>query len=348
MKIIIDGVFNHSGRAFWAFKDIQAHKWNSQYKDFYDNIRFDQNTHYNDGFSYNGWAGHMELVKYNLHNHEIKQHLLGAVQHWVREFDIDGLRLDAADVLNHDFMKELRGLTNSLKSDFFLKGEVVHGNYSQWLDESKLHSVTNYEAYKGLFSSHNDNNYHEIAHTLSRQFGQNGLYRDSPLYNFTENHDVNRLASNLRMQEQLYLTYGMLFTMPGIPSLYYGGEWGALGKRNKEGDHELRPTIHNLLNNKPSPELENAIRRFAQIRHDQEPLRHGDYQQLHVSMTTFAFERKMHNNKIIVAFNNNPDNQTITIPQYHNHTGYDLLNNEKINCGQFEISKYWLRIIKLD
>ena len=91
-------------------------------------------------------------------------------------------------------------------------------------------ATTNYELYKGLYSSHNDRNYFELSHTLKRQFGDDGnggLYRDLPLYTFADNHDVPRIASLLHEPAHLYPLHILLLTMPGVPSLYSTAASGA-------------------------------------------------------------------------------------------------------------------------
>ena len=111
--------------------------------------------------------------------------MFDTVRFWIREFDIDGIRLDCADVLDFDFQKELRWVTSQEKQDFWLMGEVIHGDYARWANQEMLHSVTNYELNKGLWSGHNDHNYFEIAHTIRRQFDENGgIYRGRVLYSF--------------------------------------------------------------------------------------------------------------------------------------------------------------------
>ena len=146
IKVLLDGVFNHVGREFFAFKDVRENKWNSRYKDWFI-INFDGNSCYNDGFWYEGWEGHYELVKLNLDNYEVKQYLLSCVGNWIDEFGIDGLRLDVAYMLNRQFMKELKSYCVSKKSDFFLAGEMIHGNYRDIINNEMLHSATNYECF---------------------------------------------------------------------------------------------------------------------------------------------------------------------------------------------------------
>ena len=243
IKVVLDGVFNHVGRGFWAFQDVLQNRENSRYRDWF-HIDFGGNSNYNDGLWYEGWEGNFDLVKLNLRNEEVIQHIFNAVKGWIEEFDIDGLRLDVAYCLDRDFLKRLRQFTDSQKSDFFIVGETLHGDYNQWMNDEMCHSVTNYECYKGLFSSFNSMNMFEICHSLARQFGPENwtLYKGKHLLSFVDNHDVSRIASNLSNEKHLPLIYAMAFGMPGIPCVYYGSEWGA--KANKsEGDPALRASF---------------------------------------------------------------------------------------------------------
>lgn len=133
------------------------------------NLNFNRKSPFNDTFNYDTWRGCYNLVKLNLCNAEVKEYLFEAVLTWISEFDIDGLRLDCADCLNLDFMRELVSLFKEIKPDFFIMGEVCDNNL--WSKMSMLDSVINYVAYKGLYSSHNDKNYFEITYTLENQFG---------------------------------------------------------------------------------------------------------------------------------------------------------------------------------
>ena len=243
IKIILDGVFNHVGREFWAFKDVQENGRNSRYCNWFVNLNFDSRSPMGDEFNYQSWNGCYDLVKLNLKNQEVLDHLLHAVGAWIDEFDIDGLRLDAADSIDFEFFKALKKFTEAKKDDFWLMGEVIHGDYTRWANPESLDSVTNYECYKGNYSSHNDKNYFEIAHSLNRLFGKGGIYKDLCLYNFADNHDVNRLASTLKIPEHIYNVYTLLFTMPGVPSIYYGSEYGIKGVKGKGTDLPLRPEL---------------------------------------------------------------------------------------------------------
>lgn len=274
LRVVLDAVFNHVGRGFWAFRDVQARKWDSPYKDWF-NISFDGNSTYDDGFWYEGWEGHYELVKLNLRNPAVGDYLLGCVRGWVCDFGVDGLRLDVAYSLDRDFMHRLRALANEISpevgeaaagdasrfvpdaapvrlgGDFVLIGETLHGDYNQIVNDGLLHSCTNYECYKGLYSSFNSTNMFEIAHSLQRQFGGEPwcVYRGKHLLSFADNHDVTRLASILTDPACVRLAYGVLFGMPGIPCVYYGSEWGVTGVKGAHDDFDLRPAFAEPVEN---------------------------------------------------------------------------------------------------
>lgn len=171
IRVVLDGVFNHVGRGFPQFRDVCEKKGDSPYKDWF-NIDFNGNSAYNDGLWYEGWEGHYDLVKLNLKNPAVVDYLLQSVKFWVDTFDIDGIRLDVAYCLDFDFLKRLRRFTDELKEDFFLVGELLHGDYSRWVNPEMLHSATNYECYKGLFSSFNSMNLFEICHSLKNRLGR--------------------------------------------------------------------------------------------------------------------------------------------------------------------------------
>lgn len=299
IKIVLDGVFNHVGRGFWAFKDVQEKKWDSPYKDWF-HINFDGNSYYNDGFWYEGWEGHFELVKLNLKNNDVVEYLFSCIDDWVKEFDIDGLRLDVAYCLDMDFLSKLRSHCDSLKSDFFLVGELMHGDYSRYVTDDKLNSCTNYECYKGLYSSFNSSNMFEITHSLMRQFGPEPwtLYRGKPLLNFLDNHDVERIASILTEKAHLRAAWGLLFGMPGVPVIYYGSEWGMEG-RKADGDAALRPACAAPQ----ETELTQYIAALARARAQSPALRHGGYRQVLQTNRQLIFERACAGGRVLVAVN---------------------------------------------
>ena len=299
LRVILDGVFNHTGRDFFAFRDLREHREGSRYRDWYCRVNFEGNNEYNDGFSYDNWGGYNLLAKLNLRNGEVCDYLLETVRFWVREFDIDGLRLDAADVLDFDFMRRLRALADTVKPEFWLMGEVIHGDYARWANGSTLHSVTNYQLHKALYSGHNDHNYFEIAHTVQRHLDM-GLGRGTLLYSFVDNHDVARIMSKLNRREHFFPVHVLLYTLPGIPSIYYGSEYGIEGRKEYGSDASLRPCLDlEALERGPGDCVE-LVRALGRVRAGEPALRRGDYRQLALTTTQYAFAR----GDVIVTVNN--------------------------------------------
>lgn len=304
IKIVLDGVFNHVGREFWAFKDIQKNGRNSKYCSWFSGLNFDSRSPMGDKFNYESWNGCYDLVKLNLWNGEVVEYLLHAVEFWIDEFDIDGLRLDAADKIIFDFFKELKIFTEKKKDNFWLMGEIIHGDYNRWANKESLDSVTNYECYKGIYSSHNDKNYFEIAYSLNRMFGNGGIYKDLCLYNFVDNHDVNRLASTLKAQEYLYNVYTILYTMPGVPSIYYGSEYGIKAVKGDKTDLPLRPSVDEIENYEDkNNELFDHIEKLGRIRVASEALKNGNYEQVIIKNEQYVFSRTSKNDKIYIVLN---------------------------------------------
>ena len=299
LRVMLDGVFHHVGRGFWAFRDVQEKKWDSPYKDWF-HISFDGDTVYQDGFWYEAWEGCYELVKLNLQNPAVKEYLFGAVREWVREYQIDGLRLDVAYCLDPGFLSDLRRLSDGIKPDFVLVGETLHGDYNRWMNDQACYGVTNYECYKGLYSSFNTGNMHEIGYSLNRQFGAEPwcLYRGKHLMNFADNHDVTRVASILEDKNQLKPLYGLLFAMPGIPAVYYGSEWMAEGEKG-DGDPALRPAFERPKDN----ELTEWIAMLSEAHKSSQALCYGSYRNVLIQPKQLIFERRSEGEQVFAAIN---------------------------------------------
>ena len=328
IKVVLDGVFNHVGRGFSAFLDVLKNRENSLYRDWF-HIDFGGNSNYNDGLWYEGWEGNFDLVKLNLGNPEVVEHIFSAVKSWVEEFDIDGLRLDVAYCLTPDFLRRLRSFTDGLNEEFFLVGETLHGDYNQWMNPQMLHSVTNYECYKGLYSSFNSMNLFEIVHSLLRQFGPENwtLYKGQHLLCFVDNHDVTRIASNLTNARHLPLIYALTFGMPGIPCVYYGSEWGAEAHKS-QGDPALRACFEEPVENA----LSAWISRLAEAKKQSKALNYGSFRSVVLTNKQCIFERKTEDERVMVAINADEE-------EYHAHfdagcgMAVDLITGETHDFG---------------
>ena len=311
IRVVVDGVFNHTGREFFAFQDIAQKRWDSPYRDWYRGVGFDFPSPLGDPFHYEAWQGHFELPCLNLQNPSVRDYLFQAVDFWIREFDIDGIRLDCANVLDFGFMSGLRARTEAMKKDFWLMGEVIHGDYARWLGPSMLHSVTNYELHKSIYSGFNDHNFFEIAHNVRRL---QAIGRE--LYTFVDNHDEDRIASKLRDPAHLAPVYICLYTLPGIPSLYYGGEWAIKGQRTKTSDEALRPALS--MDQEPDLRcpLTSLIKRLGQIHSQEKAFHHGVYRELLLTNRQYAYSRQNEDSLVITVLNNDSQPATISVPVF--------------------------------
>lgn len=329
IKVIFDGVFNHTGRDFFAFKDIQEKRQNSPYVNWYCNVNFSGNTEYNDGFSYENWGGYNLLVKLNQRNPDVQNYICDVIRFWVSEFDVDGIRLDAADVLDFDFMKQLRRTAEEVKPDFWLMGEVIHGDYSRWVNGSTLHSVTNYALHKALYSGHNDHNYFEIAHTV--KYLQN--MGDLDLYNFVDNHDVERIYTKLSNKAHFAPVHVLLYTLPGVPSIYYGSEFGIEGRKERTSDDSLRPALNladyaDAVEKNPCTAL---IAALGKVRQNTPALNYGSYAELMLTNRQYAFARDLDGVRVIVTVNNDDNAASMDLAAGNAAEYVGTLTGEKVS-----------------
>lgn len=341
IKVILDGVFNHTGRDFFAFKDLQEKRENSPYKDWYCNVNFGGNTEYNDGFSYENWGGYNLLVKLNQKNPAVRDYICDVIRFWVSEYDIDGIRLDAADVLDFEYMSALRNVANQVKPDFWLMGEVIHGDYSRWVNEGTLHSVTNYQLHKALYSGHNDHNYFEIAHTVKRLYEMGGNKPDGlKLYNFVDNHDVERIYTKLNNKAHFTPVHILLYTLPGVPSIYYGSEFGIEGKKEQFSDASLRPALNleDFADAVKNNSFTKLIAALGHARQGSKALSYGDYRELMLTNRQYAFSRNTADDCAIVTVNNddNPFTFTVNAGGFTSFTG--ALSGEKVTANNGNIT----------
>jgi glycosidase len=236
IKIVLDGVFNHVGRQFGPFEDVKYHKQGSRYAHWF---HIDWNNGYNeDGFSYKNFEGHHQLVTLNHDNPEVADYVTQVMTHWLSK-GIHGWRLDAAYAVPQHFWKKTLPRVMSQFPDAWLLGEVIHGDYANIANQTSLHSITQYELWKAIWSALNDRNFFELSHALNRH----NQFLSTLLPNvFLGNHDVTRIATQLKEPKHLDLALCILMTIPGIPSIYAGDEQAFRGRKEHRpgGDDEIR------------------------------------------------------------------------------------------------------------
>ncbi len=334
LKVIFDGVFNHTGRDFFAFKDIREKREASPYRDWYCNVNFYGNNEYNDGFSYDNWGGYNLLAKLNQWNGAVRDYIADVIRFWVSEFDVDGIRLDAADVLDFDYMKALRRVANEIKPEFYLMGEVIHGDYTRWVGGDMLNAVTNYTLHKALYSGHNDHNYFEIAHTVKR-LNDMGACRPNGLrlYNFVDNHDVERIYTKLNNKAHFIPAHILLYTLPGVPSIYYGSEFGIEGRKWRGGtDDEIRPALDlkDYQNALQDNVFTKVIAALGKVRSASRALSYGSYTELMLTTRQYAFARSLDGEQVIVVVNNDDAPFSVDLPAMGKESYHASLSSQTV------------------
>ncbi len=337
IRVLFDGVFHHVGRAFPAFRKVMEERERAATKDWFY-LDFYGDSPYGDGFRYADWEGHAELVKLNLENGEVQNYLMDAVRFWIRNFGIDGLRLDVCYLFPPWFLELLRRTVSAEKEDFFLVGEVIHcTSFAHNLSPARLDSITDYECYKGMISAFNSRNLFEIEYSLTRLFGDFpwSLYRGKRMLNFVDNHDVDRAYTALADKRNLLPLYTLLFTMPGMPCVYYGSEFGAEGDK-RGGDEALRPCIDEI-DKGAHAELSAHIGKLAAIRKASRALSYGGYEKVALSNEHLAFVRRGEGEEILAAVNIGEREVVLSLGE---GTAEDLLTGEHVPLGALVLAPH--------
>ncbi|MGI6108238.1 MAG: alpha-amylase family glycosyl hydrolase [Eubacteriaceae bacterium] len=343
IEVVLDCVFNHVGRDFFAVHDLLENREQARCRDWFVDVNFGGNNAYNDGLWYADWAGCANLVKLNLWNPEVRNYLKETMASWIDEYGIDGVRLDAANVMNPDFLAELSDYARSLKPGFFLFGEIVGGDYGNFVRSGHLDSCTNYECYKGMYSALNDRNYFEIAHSIRRLMAPGGLCNGFYPANFVDNHDVNRVASTLRDEKLLTPLYILLYTMPGFPSIYYGSEQGIKGEKGNGTDAPLRPPAEAMHFDEQNG-LYQIISKLAAVRAASPALRDGVYGEGFIRSEQYGFIRDNGTERVCVVLNMNENPQNAPANLHGSYT--DVLSGEKLELdGDVPVGAYSGRIL---
>ena len=238
VHVLLDGVFNHVGRGFPQFQDVLEHGPESRFARWFD---LDVAAGGPDGFGYRDFEGHHELVALNHGEPEVIEHIVAVANHWL-DAGASGWRFDAAYSIPLPALRQVSDAVHAAHPDAWLVGEVIHGDYTSFVRDGGLDSVTQYELWKAVWSSFNDRNMFELAWALERH---DGFVADFVPMTFLGNHDVTRLASRLGDPGLLGHAVAVLFGVAGVPSVYYGDEQAFRGVKEDRagGDDAVRPAF---------------------------------------------------------------------------------------------------------
>ena len=316
IRVIVDGVFNHTGRDHFAAQDVVRNGRSSQYWDWYRGARELPGG----GAEIPGWEGHAGLPQLNHQNPDVRRHITDCGRFWMSSegANIDGWRLDVAHEVAPEFWREFSAACRDAKPDCVLLGELMHGDYNTHVGPGLLDSGTNYQLSKALWSSLNDHNYWELAHSYGRD---KDMYGALTMLNFLGNHDQMRIHSRLNNPSAHYpLAAASMILGRGVPCLYYGDELGEQGKPGgPEGDLAMRRAIdlRDALANQSAKDVARRTAELVALRRSHEALRDADADQVPLAHTneTMAFARVAHGGaSAVVAFNNSDNSQRMTLP----------------------------------
>jgi cyclomaltodextrinase len=238
LRILLDGVFNHTGRSFAPFRDVLTDGPGAATASWFT-LDWPDSAGPGTEPGYRDFEGHHHLVALNHDEPAVADFVVDVMEHWLRR-GADGWRLDAAYAVPARFWASVTTRVRASHPDAYFVGEYIHGDYASEVRDGGLDSATQYELWKAVWSSLNDANLFELAAALERHNALLGSF--APL-TFLGNHDVTRIASRLTDPALLPHAVAVLLTVGGTPSIYYGDEQGYRGVKEDRagGDDDVRP-----------------------------------------------------------------------------------------------------------
>lgn len=227
IKVMFDGVFNHTGTGFFAWQDILENGYDSKYIGWYmvNSYPFTE-LHSSKSNEYYAFAFVDDMPKLNTNNQEVIDYLIDVCIFWVKEFNIDGLRLDVANEVSHNFCKQLRLALKKIKPDIYILGEIWHDAIN-WLRNDEYDAVMNYPLTSAINNFWADTNKNKVylRNHINKCYTMYMQQTNDVLFNLLDSHDTQRLFTRVnKNKDSFYQQLLFLYSMPGSPSLYYGTE----------------------------------------------------------------------------------------------------------------------------
>lgn len=303
--VILDGVFNHSGTGFFAFQDVLKNQEKSKYKDWY--YRLDFPIEVKDNCSYETFAYVKQMPKLNTMNPEVEEYFCNVGRYWIREMGIDGWRLDVANEINHDFWRKFRLAVRSEKKDAILIGEIWEDS-AVWLQGDQFDSTMNYSFYYNSkeFFAQKRIDADEFAERISHMYLRYSETVSNMQMNFLDTHDVPRFLTYCNGDvERLKLAVTFMMTYPGIPSVFYGDEYGVEGEKECE---YRQPMPWGKADG-----MQDFFREIISLRREHTALQSGQFRIIEAEGDVISYERFDENETIRVTLNRETNQTDIEI-----------------------------------
>lgn len=311
IRVMFDAVFNHSGKTFAPFVDVQEKGEQSKYKDWFHVRKFPLAVE--DGIpTYDTFDFEPLMPKLNTENPEVKEYLLNVARYWVEEFGIDGWRLDVADEVDHHFWREFRQTVKSINPDVYILGEIWHES-SPWLQGDQFDAVMNYPFKNAVtdFFVEDTTDALTFAHAIGTQMSRYPRQVTEVSFNLLDSHDTARaltLAKGNKDRLKLAVTFQMTYS--GTPCIYYGDEFGMEG----DNDPDCRRCM--VWDEKDQDlELFAFYQQLISLRKQYPALRQGTFTFLHAKEGNngLIYERSDDKDTFVIAMNSSSEPVTVSI-----------------------------------
>ncbi|WP_100010024.1 glycoside hydrolase family 13 protein [Lentibacillus sediminis] len=320
IKVMLDAVFNHSGYYFGPFQDVLSKQEDSSYKDWFHIREFPLKTEPMPNYETFGFVGSMP--KLNTENPEVKRYLLDVARYWVKEFDIDGWRLDVANEVDHAFWREFRTVVKNEKPDAYILGEIWHDSMP-WLQGDQFDAVMNYPFTNGLieFFAKTNMGAEGFADSITEVLHMYPENVNKVAFNLLDSHDTPRvltLAGGNRKRVKLLYLFQMSFT--GTPCIYYGDEIGMAG----DGDPGCRACMVWEEENQDR-KMFDFLKQLIELRKS-DPVfgNEGAFRFLYAEDGVIVYEKSNQGKRLIFAVNNKEEPVRLFIKEEWNLTGNNL------------------------
>ncbi|MDY0276823.1 MAG: alpha-glycosidase [Acholeplasma sp.] len=347
IKVMLDGVFNHSGYLHPYFLDVVKNGENSIYKDCFYIDRFPVvnfpltetgepkiNGSYSLNFRTFAYTPHMP--KWNTDNPLTKKHLLGVIKYWIKNYNIDGWRLDVSNEVSHDFLREIKKASRKANPNTFILGE----NWDQslaWLQGDQLDSVMNYDLSYPIWQyfEHiiNTNEFIDIINTYLALTPKHAMEN---MFNLLDCHDTIRILRRLNDNvDRTKLAYLFMFLSAGAPNIYYGGEIGLTGDNDPDN---RRCMIWD--SSQQNMDLYNFIKRLISLRSSYQAFKESDYQFVQTGNDLLVFTKESANETVLCVINNSENTKDFEIPSVLKGNYIDLFNNNSSSYDKIHLEPY--------
>jgi cyclomaltodextrinase len=311
VRLVLDGVFNHVGRGFFAFVDVLENGVNSPYRDWFHIKRFPLDA-YGDGpaSNYVGWWDHKSLPKLNTTNRQVRKYLLDVARYWAEQ-GIDGWRLDVPNEIDDDeFWEEFHQEMRAVNPDFYLLGEIWEIN-PRWTDDHHFDGLMNYPVRNALLTLlQGKGDAQQFAGEINAIIQTYHPENLRAMYVPLDSHDTERFRTLLggnATRHKLALLFQMAF--PGAPAIYYGDEIGLEGGKDPDSRRSFSWKEADW-----DQELRNFIKTLVMLRKQTPCLRRGEYHLLQAEDRHYVFARTLNAECVLVALNASAQSSRLEIP----------------------------------